>query len=100
EHDLPSKLSGGQQQRVAIARALIGLPQLLLADEPTGNLDSDTGAEVLDLLFGLQRDRGLTLLLGTHDAAVAARCQRNIELRDGQVISDKVLQLRLPGPPL
>ncbi|MGC1908577.1 MAG: ABC transporter ATP-binding protein [Candidatus Dormiibacterota bacterium] len=100
EHDLPSKLSGGQQQRVAIARALIGLPQLLLADEPTGNLDSDTGAEVLDLLFGLQRDRGLTLLLGTHDAAVAARCQRSIELRDGQVISDKVLQLRLPGPPL
>ncbi|MGA9920005.1 MAG: ABC transporter ATP-binding protein [Candidatus Dormiibacterota bacterium] len=95
EHDLPSKLSGGQQQRVAIARALIGSPQLLLADEPTGNLDSDTGAEVLDLLFGLHRDRGLTLLLGTHDPSVAARCQRNIEVRDGQVIRDQVVQPRV-----
>jgi putative ABC transport system ATP-binding protein len=88
EHDLPSKLSGGQQQRVAIARALIGDPRLLLADEPTGNLDSATGAEVLDLLFALHQDRGLTLLLATHDSALAARCQRVIELRDGEVVSD------------
>jgi putative ABC transport system ATP-binding protein len=89
EHDLPSKLSGGQQQRVAIARALIGDPRLLLADEPTGNLDSATGAEVLDLLFALHQDRGLTLLLATHDQALAARCQRVIELRDGAVVSDQ-----------
>ncbi len=89
EHDLPSKLSGGQQQRVAIARALIGDPQLLLADEPTGNLDSATGTEVVDLLLKLHRERGLTLMLATHDEALAARCQRVIELRDGEVVSDQ-----------
>jgi putative ABC transport system ATP-binding protein len=89
EHDLPGKLSGGQQQRVAIARALIGEPRLLLADEPTGNLDSATGAEVLDLLFTLHRDRGLTLLLATHDLALTARCQRVIELHDGQITADR-----------
>jgi putative ABC transport system ATP-binding protein len=88
EHDLPAKLSGGQQQRVAIARALIGDPRLLLADEPTGNLDSTTGAEVLDLLFSLHRDRGLTLILATHDPAVAARCDRVIELSDGMITRD------------
>jgi putative ABC transport system ATP-binding protein len=88
EDDLPAKLSGGQQQRVAIARALIGDPRLLLADEPTGNLDSTTGAEVLDLLFGLHRDRGLTLILATHDLAVAGRCDRVIELSDGTITSD------------
>jgi putative ABC transport system ATP-binding protein len=88
EHDLPSKLSGGQQQRVAIARALIGEPRLLLADEPTGNLDSATGKEVLDLLFKLHAERGLTLIIATHDPAVAARCDRVIELRDGRLMSD------------
>ena len=88
EDDLPARLSGGQQQRVAIARALIGDPRLLLADEPTGNLDSTTGAEVLDLLFGLHRDRGLTLILATHDPAVAGRCDRVIELSDGTITSD------------
>jgi putative ABC transport system ATP-binding protein len=88
EHDLPSRLSGGQQQRVAIARALIGDPRLLLADEPTGNLDSATGAEILDLLFTLHRDRGLTLILATHDPAVAARCDRVIQLEDGAVSAD------------
>jgi putative ABC transport system ATP-binding protein len=90
EHDLPSQLSGGQQQRVAIARALIGDPRLLLADEPTGNLDSATGAEVLDLIFSLHRDRGLTLILATHDPAVAARCDRIIQLKDGAVSTDGV----------
>jgi putative ABC transport system ATP-binding protein len=90
EHDLPSRLSGGQQQRVAIARALIGDPRLLLADEPTGNLDSVTGAEVLDLLFALHRDRGLTLILATHDPAVAARCERVIQLQDGAVSADAI----------
>jgi putative ABC transport system ATP-binding protein len=88
EHDLPAKLSGGQQQRVAIARALIGDPRLLLADEPTGNLDSTTGAEVLDLLFALHRDRGITLILATHDPAVAARCDRVIGLSDGMITRD------------
>jgi putative ABC transport system ATP-binding protein len=88
EHDLPSRLSGGQQQRVAIARALVGSPRLLLADEPTGNLDSATGAEVLDLLFAVHRDRGLTLILATHDPAVAARCGRVIQLQDGAISTD------------
>jgi putative ABC transport system ATP-binding protein len=91
EHDLPAKLSGGQQQRVAIARALIGEPRLLLADEPTGNLDSLTGSEVLSLLFELHRQRGLTLLLATHDPAVAAGCERVIRLSDGQIIDDKLV---------
>jgi putative ABC transport system ATP-binding protein len=90
EHDLPSRLSGGQQQRVAIARALVGDPRLLLADEPTGNLDSATGAQILDLLFAVRRDRGLTLVLATHDLAVAARCDRVIQLQDGAVSTDAV----------
>jgi putative ABC transport system ATP-binding protein len=89
EHDLPAKLSGGQQQRVAIARALIGNPRLLLADEPTGNLDSAVGGEVLDLLFSFQADRGMTLIVATHDPAVAARCSRVVELSDGQVVGDR-----------
>ena len=96
EHDLPSNLSGGQQQRVAIARALIGEPRLLLADEPTGNLDSTTGAEVLDLLFTLHRDRNLTLILATHDPAVAARCDRVIELGDGTLTADSAGALPVP----
>lgn len=86
EDDLPGNLSGGEQQRVAIARALIGDPGLLLADEPTGNLDSVVGAEVLDLLFALHRDRGATLLIATHDPAVAARCERTVRLSDGRVL--------------
>jgi putative ABC transport system ATP-binding protein len=88
EHDLPAKLSGGQQQRVAIARALIGDPRLLLADEPTGNLDSSVGGEVLDLLFGFQVERRVTLIVATHDPAVSVRCGRVIELRDGHVVGD------------
>ncbi len=89
EHDLPSHLSGGQQQRVAIARALIAEPILLLADEPTGNLDSAVGGEVLDLLFALHRERGLTLVIATHDAAVAPRCQRVVQLRDGRIVDEQ-----------
>jgi putative ABC transport system ATP-binding protein len=81
----PEQLSGGQQQRVAIGRTLAGRPRLLLADEPTGNLDSATGAKVLDLLLDLQRRTGATLVLVTHDAEVAARADRRIYLRDGRI---------------
>jgi putative ABC transport system ATP-binding protein len=83
ESSLPSQLSGGQQQRVAIARALINQPALLLADEPTGNLDSSTGAGILDLLTQLQRERGMTVIIATHDQLVANRCDSVIELADG-----------------
>jgi putative ABC transport system ATP-binding protein len=82
---LPSRLSGGEQQRVAIARAFAPEPALLLADEPTGNLDHATGAMVMDLLFALQVRHGSTLLLITHDAALAARCDRQIRLVDGRI---------------
>jgi putative ABC transport system ATP-binding protein len=88
EHDLPAKLSGGQQQRVAIARALISAPRLLLADEPTGSLDSTTGTEILDLLFTLCAQHRMTMLIATHDPALAARCHRQIHLTDGQITAD------------
>jgi putative ABC transport system ATP-binding protein len=85
---LPSTLSGGEQQRVAIARALINDPGLLLADEPTGNLDSVTGTEVVDLVLELRRDRGMSVLVATHDPIVASRCDRIVRIRDGRVIDD------------
>ncbi len=81
----PAELSGGEQQRVALARAVAAEPRLLLADEPTGNLDRETGRQVIDLLFALQRQHGTTLVLITHDAAIAARCNRVVHLDDGQV---------------
>jgi ABC-type lipoprotein export system ATPase subunit len=81
----PAELSGGEQQRVAIARCLINDPQLILADEPTGNLDSKTGAEVLELLLTLRAERGTTLVVCTHDARVASRAERVIDLVDGRV---------------
>ena len=84
---LPSRLSGGQQQRVAIARALINRPRLLLADEPTGNLDSHTGGAIVDLLLRLRDAQGMTLIVATHDADIAARCDRAVHMRDGQLTS-------------
>jgi putative ABC transport system ATP-binding protein len=88
EASLPSRLSGGQQQRVAIARALVSRPSLLLADEPTGNLDSRTGSSILDLLFALRAERSMTMVIATHDAHVAERCDRIVGLLDGRVCHD------------
>ena len=81
----PAQLSGGEQQRVALARAIAPRPAILVADEPTGNLDETTGASIVDLMFALQRDRGATLVVVTHDLALAARCDRTIRLRSGRV---------------
>ena len=85
---LPGQLSGGEQQRVALARAFAPRPRLLLADEPTGNLDHATGQTVMDLLFGMQEQAGTTLLLITHDPALAARCGRRIRIADGRVAAE------------
>jgi putative ABC transport system ATP-binding protein len=82
---LPSQLSGGEQQRVALARAFAPMPRLLLADEPTGNLDADTGGQVMDLLFELCNANGATLFLITHDPVLAARCDRTLSLRHGVI---------------
>jgi putative ABC transport system ATP-binding protein len=87
ERSLPSRMSGGQQQRVAIARALIGRPTVLLADEPTGNLESASGRAVIDLLLGVRERFGVTVVIATHDRAVAERCDRVVELRDGRVLA-------------
>jgi putative ABC transport system ATP-binding protein len=85
----PAQLSGGEQQRVAVARAFACRPAVLLADEPTGNLDSSTGRQVIDLLLSLNRDHGSTLVLVTHDVALAAHAERIISLRDGRIESDR-----------
>ena len=84
----PAQLSGGEKQRVAIARAFATRPAVLFADEPTGNLDSETGNTIIDLLFSLNEERGTTLVLVTHDKALAARCQRRLVLDSGRLVSD------------
>jgi putative ABC transport system ATP-binding protein len=84
----PAQLSGGEQQRVALARAMARNPAILIADEPTGNLDAATGQAVVDLMLALQRERGTTLVLVTHDAGLAQRCDRRIRLRSGQIEAD------------
>lgn len=87
-HD-PSQLSGGEQQRVAVARALVIRPAVLLADEPTGNLDGQTGRTVVDLLFGMKRKSGATLVLVTHDERLAQQCERTIRMADGRIVADE-----------
>jgi len=87
-HHFPTQLSGGEQQRVAIARAFANSPRILFADEPTGNLDGGTGSRIVELLESLNRESGATVVLVTHDPAVAARAARTIRLRDGIVVSD------------
>ena len=87
-HHYPTQLSGGEQQRVAIARALAGRPALVFADEPTGNLDAATGAAIIDLLFARRAEAGATLVIITHDAGLAAKCERVVTLADGRIASD------------
>jgi putative ABC transport system ATP-binding protein len=89
QHHYPMQLSGGEQQRVAIARALVHSPRLLLADEPTGNLDLETGKRIIDLLFDLNAASGSTLVLVTHDEHIAARCRRVLRLHAGKLIEDR-----------
>lgn len=85
----PNKISGGQQQRVAVARALIMKPQLILADEPTGNLDHKTGGEIIDLFADLNKSEGITIVMVTHEMEIADRTRRQIRVLDGEIISDK-----------
>ncbi|MCG0278357.1 MAG: ABC transporter ATP-binding protein [Thermanaeromonas sp.] len=99
EHHLPNQLSGGQQQRVAIGRALINNPELLLADEPTGQLDSKASADIMYLLQTLHRERGLTIVIVTHEPDIAYHCQRILRLRDGRLVADeKVDEPRIAEP--
>ncbi len=96
-HHFPNQLSGGEQQRVAIARAFSNSPRLLFADEPTGNLDSDTGAHIVELLETLNRESGTTIVLVTHDLTLAHRAQRIIRLADGAIISDAMVEPTVPA---
>jgi putative ABC transport system ATP-binding protein len=89
-HHYPTELSGGEQQRIAIARAFANQPKMLLADEPTGNLDSRNGEHIFDLMTGLHKQNNVTLILVTHDAALAEKAQRQVILKDGRVISDEL----------
>jgi ABC-type lipoprotein export system ATPase subunit len=86
---LPSRLSGGEQQRVAIARALANRPEVIIADEPTGNLDSDNAKEFMMLLHDLHQRSGVTIIIATHDEDIASNVQRRIRLRDGSILSDQ-----------
>ena len=87
-HHYPNQLSGGEQQRVAIARAFIGAPKILFADEPTGNLDQKTGQQIIDLIFSLNKELGTTLVLVTHNPAIADHCDQRLALADGRIIQD------------
>jgi putative ABC transport system ATP-binding protein len=94
EHHYPNQLSGGQQQRVAIARALVNRPSLLLADEPTGNLDTRTSIEIMNLFQELNRERGITIVLVTHEPDIAAYAKRIIVMRDGRIVRDQTVENR------
>jgi putative ABC transport system ATP-binding protein len=94
EHHHPNQLSGGQQQRVAIARALLNDPSILLADEPTGNLDSRTSVEVMNIFQRLKQERGITIVLITHEQEVAAYGSRIVQFRDGEVVADHANESR------
>jgi putative ABC transport system ATP-binding protein len=96
---LPSQLSGGEQQRVAIARALVVEPRVILADEPTGNLDTKTGSDVIDLLAGLAAQRGSTIIVATHDTTLAARAPRRLAMRDGSMVGAASPELATAGAP-
>jgi putative ABC transport system ATP-binding protein len=97
-HHRPNELSGGEQQRVAIARALINNPAIIIADEPTGNLDTRTSEEIMAIFQRLNGEDGMTLIMVTHEADIAARCQRIVRLRDGQVSGDERLASANPRP--
>jgi putative ABC transport system ATP-binding protein len=94
EHHYPTQLSGGQQQRVAIARALVTSPSLLLADEPTGNLDTQSSQEIIGILDKLNREEGITIILVTHEPEIAAYASREVVIKDGQVLSDRTTKAR------
>ena len=89
---MPNHLSGGQQQRVAIARALVNRPSLILADEPTGNLDSKTSAEIMQLFQDLNRREGLTIIMVTHEQDIAAYAGRQVQFKDGRIVSDSLVK--------
>ncbi|MGH6827986.1 MAG: ABC transporter ATP-binding protein [Rhizomicrobium sp.] len=94
----PGQLSGGEQQRVALARAMAPCPQILFADEPTGNLDSENGQAVADLMFALNRERGATLFLVTHEESLARRCQRVVRLESGRIVADEMSRtMKIPA---
>ena len=97
KHNKAKDLSGGQKQRLAIARAIVGEPKILFADEPTGNLDSETGAQIEALLFGQQREHGTTLIIVTHDADLAAKCDYQVVIKDGRVEQSTIPERRNHG---
>lgn len=97
EHHYPTQLSGGQQQRVAIARALVTAPSILLADEPTGNLDTKSSQEIMGILEKLNREEGITIILVTHEPEIASYASREIMIKDGQVLDDRVTKARPTG---